>query len=935
MVLSSWVYSLNQMTDQNLIIGPFPTGRSGHSLVTLSPARIGVMFGGKTSNIDEASLSEIDLLVFADPIGNPYSTWVILTSLNPSPPGLYDHSAVSIPGSNQMLVFGGRKFDSVENSLWKFTLGTAANNYSDSVWQKIITAEPTPPQLSRHSAVLIKDCMYIFGGVGLSSSQVTTGYLLWRYNLTNSQWTRLPDAPISRSYHASVVVTNTTTINGTTTQEQLLLTYGGRDDDASPTADTWVYNPTTTQWSFHPVVGARRRFRHALLAINNRVYTFAGSSANRNNFTGSNLGDISSFLFNGTFIPSLLPPSKSIAQAWRTVIGSLTLIYMVASMFGTAAVIIFRNRVYPLRASSRVLLLFINFGAFLFINIPLKEISGDNYPCWLYYWLHCLAPPFFMTPILVSVYRQELFYNFSRSKRRWAGCKDLTPTQLIEIKREKHKFRDLLLLLWTVLALIPILVITATTYASGNDAYDYSAGNYGCGQSSRIGWALGTYFFFYLSLLVLGLARIRNYHEVWSFRLELFYLSLYGGALGILFLLFRYTTPLDQHGRDDLAYLFWLIPILYHFRALFIPSLRTLPIYIALTSGGEPQDSEPLADILATKRGFQYFLYYTAGEFSQENPLCWRAIQSFKLKTSYNAFCDLYTKYFARGAPLEINISHSVLEAVEEAYKRASEQTPLEELQSAYDVPQMELLLLMQEDSYKRFLSSDLYQRYKRNEQLRDFEEDRGPEVSRTHAISTNPSFADGEATPKLHMEKSIGPFLGRKSLGAADEEDLDEDAKVSLRKGPSDNEMVNRLKDELKLAKDRIAELEKLLAAHSKRASFAHSKSLSVSGPPSISQGEELRISEHPRKHSTPGVELTRVDKEELTFNPVPFLLSEASDNGIEHMPLTSGQNKKSSSPSTNSGGSSGSTSNLFHLASPPSVSIRRGGYDSGLQKP
>eukprot|EP00456_Euglypha_rotunda_P039078 TRINITY_DN30035_c0_g1_i1.p1 TRINITY_DN30035_c0_g1~~TRINITY_DN30035_c0_g1_i1.p1 ORF type:complete len:101 (-),score=18.44 TRINITY_DN30035_c0_g1_i1:10-312(-) len=80
------------------------------------------MFGGKNaSNSNIAFLDEVVLLLFAVPNVNLSDTWVTLPRRDLSPPGLIDHSAVSIPGTNQMLVFGGRSFHQVEKLLWLFT----------------------------------------------------------------------------------------------------------------------------------------------------------------------------------------------------------------------------------------------------------------------------------------------------------------------------------------------------------------------------------------------------------------------------------------------------------------------------------------------------------------------------------------------------------------------------------------------------------------------------------------------------------------------------------------------------------------------------------------------------------------------------------------------------------------------------------------------
>jgi len=53
-----------------------------------------------------------------------------------------------------------------------------------------------------------------------------------------------------------------------------------------------------------------------------------------------------------------------------------------------------------------------------------------------------------------------------------------------------------------------------------------------------------------------------------------------------------------------------------------------------------------------------------------------------------------------------------------ERYEQTDADTPLEVVQGMFDQVQIELLELMQHDSYRRFISSDFYQRYKRGEDV-------------------------------------------------------------------------------------------------------------------------------------------------------------------------------------------------------------------------
>src|SRR5438105_270168 len=82
-------------------------------------------------------------------------------------------------------------------------------------------------------------------------------------------------------------------------------------------------------------------------------------------------------------------------------------------------------------------------------------------------------------------------------------------------------------------------------------------------------------------------------------------------------------------------------------------------------SGVEEFDSGiSLTDVLNTPRGLQFFKPYCRGEFSEENPLAWEAIENFKKNPTNAALKDIYVKFVERGAPLEVNVPFRIRSAI-------------------------------------------------------------------------------------------------------------------------------------------------------------------------------------------------------------------------------------------------------------------------------
>eukprot|EP00456_Euglypha_rotunda_P015387 TRINITY_DN1493_c0_g1_i2.p1 TRINITY_DN1493_c0_g1~~TRINITY_DN1493_c0_g1_i2.p1 ORF type:complete len:1331 (+),score=180.38 TRINITY_DN1493_c0_g1_i2:572-3994(+) len=417
-----------------------------------------------------------------------------------------------------------------------------------------------------------------------------------------------------------------------------------------------------------------------------------------------------------------IPATENAAIAW---IMLLVLLFLTVPAY---PLLMTRHNTYPLRTTSYVLNMVATTGALLFANIPLQLIAFSDYPCWFYYFSYMLAPPIFATPILVGLYRHHYIYQLNKLKRRIAKAdKASSISTRFGEPHHRHRgptsedlesvayFRKLtsegrLLILTVIGCLIPfILAFALMPAADGTFGYTY------CHMGNVVQVCFLVYWLLYTGAIAAGLYFVRNDHELTGFRRHIFYTGLTALFVGLLYLIVYGVMPPSAR-YASFGLLFVIIPCVYQFLAISRPAVQTFPLLRKPTKSREEEGGEPLSEVIITSKGFAWYLEFTMAEFSQESPLAWKAIQNFKSKTSYEAMRDIFTKYFAEGSPLLVNLAASSLRELRVVVERTTQQTPMNQLQTIYDVVQMELMELMQQDSYMRFIASDYYQRYKRNE---------------------------------------------------------------------------------------------------------------------------------------------------------------------------------------------------------------------------
>ncbi|XP_076010490.1 regulator of G-protein signaling 21 [Genypterus blacodes] len=112
-----------------------------------------------------------------------------------------------------------------------------------------------------------------------------------------------------------------------------------------------------------------------------------------------------------------------------------------------------------------------------------------------------------------------------------------------------------------------------------------------------------------------------------------------------------------------------------------------------------------LEKLLSDKTYLSAFRAFLLSEFSEENMDFWLACEDFRATASLDDLCwkaqEIYQEFIRPTACREINVDHHVREKIRKSLEKPS--------LSCFDEAQKQVYLLMERDSWSRFLCSDAY----------------------------------------------------------------------------------------------------------------------------------------------------------------------------------------------------------------------------------
>lgn len=185
-------------------------------------------------------------------------------------PGVRDGHSACIYGQ-YMYIFGG-----FEEQINQFSCDVHCLNLETMVWNYIPTTNTPPSYRDFHSATVMNDRMYIFGGRGdrhsphHTQNEIYCPKLMY-LDLKTRKWhtpNTIGRMPVGRRSHSAFIYND------------LLYVFGGYNGNIDQHFnDLYCFNPQCNRWSLVNTKGKvpRPRRRQVCLVINTRMYLFGGT----------------------------------------------------------------------------------------------------------------------------------------------------------------------------------------------------------------------------------------------------------------------------------------------------------------------------------------------------------------------------------------------------------------------------------------------------------------------------------------------------------------------------------------------------------------------------------------------------------------------------------------------------------------------------------
>ncbi len=184
----------------------------------------------------------------------------------------------------KVIVFGGQVEGFFFNDLVAFDLNSLS--YAAPRWELLNPLSAPPPARTNHISITYSDKLYVFGG--------TNGLYwyndMWTFDPVTRLWTQLECSgyiPSPREGHSAALVGDTIYI------------FGGRDSDGVDLGDLVAFKISSARWFVfgNMGVGPSARSGHALCTVGKRIYVVGGEGGSSSSLNGLPRGKDESIAF--------------------------------------------------------------------------------------------------------------------------------------------------------------------------------------------------------------------------------------------------------------------------------------------------------------------------------------------------------------------------------------------------------------------------------------------------------------------------------------------------------------------------------------------------------------------------------------------------------------------------------------------------------------
>ncbi|KAH9944185.1 uncharacterized protein BXZ73DRAFT_73766 [Epithele typhae] len=239
--------------------GEIPSPRVGHASALVGSVLI--VWGGdtKTSSKSKPGDKQDDGLYLLNLVSRE---WTRVAVYGPSPVGRYGH-AVTMVGS-KFYVFGGQVDGEFLNDLWSFDLNSLRTR---ATWELVepVEGSPRPPKRTSHICVTFGDQIILFGGTDCQYHYNDT----WSFDTNTRTWAELTCIgfiPSPREGHSAAIV------------DDVIYVFGGRGVDGKDLGDLGAFKVSNQRWYMFQKMGPAPtpRSGHAMASMGSRVFVLGG-----------------------------------------------------------------------------------------------------------------------------------------------------------------------------------------------------------------------------------------------------------------------------------------------------------------------------------------------------------------------------------------------------------------------------------------------------------------------------------------------------------------------------------------------------------------------------------------------------------------------------------------------------------------------------------
>ena len=203
-----------------------PPPRRGHALATVDGDDKVVLFGG----FDTDYLNDTWVYDLSE------DAWTAVIPSGDIPPGRHSHGMAALPGTDQVLLFGGALAGGYGNDTWTYDVSDKAWRMENTqVWPSARVYHAMA-SVSQDGGVVTSEKVILFGGYGAS------GYLndTWAYDAGGEWIVKSPAMSPSPRKGGEMAA-----ISGI----DVLVLFGGNESGLVETDDTWIYDVSDDAWT--------------------------------------------------------------------------------------------------------------------------------------------------------------------------------------------------------------------------------------------------------------------------------------------------------------------------------------------------------------------------------------------------------------------------------------------------------------------------------------------------------------------------------------------------------------------------------------------------------------------------------------------------------------------------------------------------------------